>query len=545
MIGLAGALTLQIFDTAGMAPALQFNAAMPPNKMSTPGRVLAATLLLVAAMLPGGCGPDDAGLPSDWVESRTQQAVISMASAMSYARKAGMPCNGNLIIAGAVARGESGLNYSAVGGPNYNGSYDYGLWQINNKAHPQYSKSCLLSPSCNAKAMMGVSSGGKNWKPWVVYWKGYYKKYMATAQAAYPSVCAPPNKAPVGYLDGTNSACEAVYGWAQDPDSPHKALSVHVYFNGPAGAKGAHGVNGGKANVYRSDLCKAIKSCKHGFSVPIPVGLRDNKTRKAYAYTFDAKTGKPTALKNHPKTFKCKPPPPPLGPSKAQKRWVVNPTSFSRWKMSYMKVFHVTTAQAKAYSTGKPMPSTPVLVLATGAPEVWLLDSGTRRHVLNPASMSAWGFSFSQIKKWSKAQVNLYPKGRHWPARRTTLLAPGGGVYVLDSLPPAVGPKPADKGTKPADKGTKPADKGTKPAAADAGQADLAPSSQADAGLPTLLDGQPVRGDGMVLQALPLRESDLQGSCSAGGAPGGGVVLLLGLVLLLALGRSRAKGSSP
>ena len=508
--------------------------------MSTRCRALAQSIVLLASALPGGgCGPDGSGLELDWLESRTQHAVISMAAAMTHARKAGLPCNNNLIIAGAVARAESGLNASAVGGPNYNGSYDYGLWQINNKAHPQYSKSCLLSPSCNAKAMVGVSSGGKYWKPWVVYWKGYYQKYLPAAKAAYPAVCAPPNKAPIGYLDGVNSKCTAVQGWAQDPDSPHTALTVHVYFNGPAGAKGNYGVNGGKANKYRSDLCKAIKSCKHGFSVAIPLGLRDNKAHKVYAYTFDSKTGKPVALKNYPKTFSCAPPSLPLGPAKAQKRWVVGPTSFSKWKMSYMKVFHVSASQAQAYTSGKPLPSVPVLVQAKGTAEVWMLDAGQRRHVLNPASIKAWGLAFSQVQKWSQSQVYLYPKGRHWPASRYALLAPGGGVYVLDSLPsPAKGPGPPDKG---------------KATAADAGapaKADLTPPAAAEMGLAAPLaesgmmpgpDGAIQTSDGMLLPALVPTETELQGSCSTGGGPGSGMLLVLGLFPILVLRRRRAR----
>jgi len=480
---------------------------------------------MVTLALVAGCGPEDPGPLSDWVQSREQHAVISMASAMSYARKAGLPCDNNLIIAGAIARAESGLNTTAVGGPNYNGSYDYGLWQINNKAHPQYSKSCLLSPSCNAKAMVGVSSGGKYWKPWVVYWKGYYTKYLPAAKAAYPSVCAPPNKAPVGYLDGADSKCNALYGWAQDPDAPHKALTVHVYFNGPAGSKGAYGVNAGKADGYRSDLCKAIKSCKHGFSVKIPVGLRDSKPHKAYAYTFDSKTGKPVALKNYPRTFTCKSPAVPLGPAKAFKRWVTGPSSFTRWKMSYINVFHVTSAQAKAYPTGKPMPPTPLLVQAKGEAAVWLLDSGQRRHVLNPASMKAWGLSFSQVQTWPKSQVALYPKGPHWPAKRHVLLAKGGSVYALDSLaaPTKIS---APAGTVQA------APKS--PAGADPG---AAPPADAGPG-----DGEPAAGDGGWLSTTRMSPpgTALAGSCSAGGAPGGGLPLLPGLLLVLALrGRGR------
>lgn len=44
----------------------------------------------------------------------------------------------------------------------------YGLWQINRLAHPQYSPAELMTPVGNAKAMVALSSGGKNWGPWTV-----------------------------------------------------------------------------------------------------------------------------------------------------------------------------------------------------------------------------------------------------------------------------------------------------------------------------------------------------------------------------------------
>ena len=200
-----------------------------------------------------------------------------------------------------------------------------------------------------------------------------------------------------------------------DPDTPSKALRVHVYFNGPAGAKGAHGVNVGYANRYRADLCKAIKSCKHGFATPVPVGLRDNTVHQAYAYTFDSKTAKPVALKNFPRAFNCKPPSVPLGPAASRRRWVTGPTSFAAWKMSYLQIYHLTSAQAAAYTKGKPMPAAPALVRASGKPEVWLLDAGQRRHVLSTASMSSWGLTSSMVKVWPLSQVTQYPQGRSCP----------------------------------------------------------------------------------------------------------------------------------
>ncbi len=120
------------------------------------------------------------------------------------------------------------------------------------------------------------------------------------------------NRPPVGFLDA--ATCSSVAGWAMDPDTPSKALGVHVYFNAPAGASGAIGLNAGLAKGYRADLCKAPGSCNHAFSLAVPPGLRDQKPHKVWAYTFDSKTNKPVTLKSCPRTFTCKPPVPPSIP---------------------------------------------------------------------------------------------------------------------------------------------------------------------------------------------------------------------------------------
>ena len=340
--------------------------------------------------------------------------------------------------------------------------------------------------------------------------------------------CAPANKAPVGYLDGADSKCSSLYGWAQDPDSPSKALTVHVYINGPAGAKGALGLHAGAANIHRADLCKAIKSCKHGFKVAIPVGLRDNKSHKAYAYTFDSKTGKPTALKGYPRTFKCPPPAVPLGPAQARRRWVTGPTSFAKWKLSYYSVYHLSTSQLAAYVLGQPMPQVPQLVRANGTLEVWLLDGSERRHVQSPAIMSAWGFTSAQVQLWSKAQVNLYAKGRAWPQKRHVVIEPGGGVFVLDSIPPVTVTPSADAGLPPQpDSGaTLAPDLGGIPAP-DSG----APWSDAGPGAaPDMASALPV---------TPPPGRDLDGGCATGhhGGSAGGLGCLLVLLLVAILRR--------
>jgi hypothetical protein len=79
----------------------------------------------------------------------------------------------------AIAKAESSWNETAVN-KNTNGTYDYGLWQINS-IHG-YPRGKLLDPGFNASAMARISTFGLNWRPWVAYKSGAYKQYLAEAR---------------------------------------------------------------------------------------------------------------------------------------------------------------------------------------------------------------------------------------------------------------------------------------------------------------------------------------------------------------------------
>lgn len=66
-----------------------------------------------------------------------------------------------------------------------------GLWQINVDAHPQYADENLYDPVTNARAMLAVSSGGKDWTPWSTYPAGMIAEWgkagVALAALGYPT----------------------------------------------------------------------------------------------------------------------------------------------------------------------------------------------------------------------------------------------------------------------------------------------------------------------------------------------------------------------
>jgi len=70
----------------------------------------------------------------------------------------------------AIMRAESGARQNAIGGPNYNGTYDYGCWQINNTER-------ALDPLTGTKiALYKYNHSG--WYPWTVYKTGAYLRYF-------------------------------------------------------------------------------------------------------------------------------------------------------------------------------------------------------------------------------------------------------------------------------------------------------------------------------------------------------------------------------
>lgn len=106
-------------------------------------------------------------------------AVISVAAARQYAQKAGFSGQSlNIIV--AIAQAESGLDTQATHN-NSDGSIDRGILQINDKAHPDVSSTCVFDPTCAFQAGYRISSNGTDFTPWSTYNSGAYLKYMSSS----------------------------------------------------------------------------------------------------------------------------------------------------------------------------------------------------------------------------------------------------------------------------------------------------------------------------------------------------------------------------
>lgn len=122
-----------------------------------------------------------------------------------------------------------------------------------------------------------------------------------------------PNRAPNGKLDAAD--CTHVAGWAQDPDDPTKAIDVHLYVDGPAGAAGATGSDLGAAAISRPDLCTPLGTCTHAFDAPLPAAVYDGKPHELHLYAIDTGGGPNPELAGSPATVTCAPGSGPAGGS--------------------------------------------------------------------------------------------------------------------------------------------------------------------------------------------------------------------------------------
>jgi hypothetical protein len=119
----------------------------------------------------------------------------------------------------------------------------------------------------------------------------------------WPYAEAPPPPQPTrGSLDGVT--CDSISGWAQDPNSGGTAIPVDVYLDGPAGT--GTGLGRFTAGNDRSDLCSAIGSCNHGFTIQPPANLYDGHAHSIYVYGIAVTSGAAnTLLPGSPKALQC------------------------------------------------------------------------------------------------------------------------------------------------------------------------------------------------------------------------------------------------
>lgn len=153
---------------------------------------------VLGALITPGSMLDTSSQPATESNSQTLESSDPNASSATgtlsplqigaLAFNAGIISQAALSIAIAIALAESGGRVSATHS-NTDGSTDYGLWQINGRAHPSYSPSQLVgNASYNAAAMFAISAAGTNWNPWTTFTSGAYRQFLGQANTAASQV---------------------------------------------------------------------------------------------------------------------------------------------------------------------------------------------------------------------------------------------------------------------------------------------------------------------------------------------------------------------
>jgi Lysozyme like domain/Peptidase M15 len=134
-------------------------------------------------------------------------------------------------IMAAIALAESGGRVDAKGGPNDDGSYDYGLWQINS-SHTMYDPDRLMSdPDYNAHAAVSIEKT-QGLSAWTTYKNGAYRNYLVGA-GKHPVTGGKvrPGGGPPGGSDDDSEASLAAWHDYLNPTEPFgplgPALGLH------------------------------------------------------------------------------------------------------------------------------------------------------------------------------------------------------------------------------------------------------------------------------------------------------------------------------
>jgi len=154
-----------------------------------PKLLVAATFAVLALAIPaapvwaadgGVCADCDAGKPDDPGPEADQtptpaQSQYTRRDLRNLAREVGFR---KPKVAAAIAMAESSGDPRAVGVNRKPRSRDRGLFQINDRWHPEVSDRCAFDARCNAEAAYEISKGGRDWRQWSTWHNGAYKEFL-------------------------------------------------------------------------------------------------------------------------------------------------------------------------------------------------------------------------------------------------------------------------------------------------------------------------------------------------------------------------------
>lgn len=146
----------------------------------------------VSAPVSGGSGETAVLVPRSITALVLSAGVVSDAERYQLARGAGWSA-ADAIVATAISIAEDGSgDPSALSGANFNGTRDFGLWQINSIHWAKCGgQAALAVPAVNAACAFGIFGPGRNWCAWSTYERscglghtGSYLAFLGRARAA-------------------------------------------------------------------------------------------------------------------------------------------------------------------------------------------------------------------------------------------------------------------------------------------------------------------------------------------------------------------------
>lgn len=232
---------------------------------------------------------------------------------------------------------------------------------------------------------------------------------------------------PSGNIDSAD--CEGIEGWAQDPDVAEEPIDVALSWLAPSGDIAAVGSTT-TADLYDDELCLILGSCEHGFSVPIPMSLRDELPHLVWAYGINDGDGGNPELGSSPAEFTCAPPTVVDGV-----RRPLEGSAMTDWQFStFFNQASVSDAVLASLPEADAINGPPLLVRAgDGDPTVWLIDRGLKRSISDTAAAN-WKFDLLSATVWNEAQVDVIPQGTAVPDEPLLLKGSLDTIYLFDDL---------------------------------------------------------------------------------------------------------------
>ena len=235
------------------------------------------------------------------------------------------------------------------------------------------------------------------------------------------------------------ASCLTLRGWARDPDESDAAIEVQAWFDGEAGAAGAHSVS--QTADLTSPAC-ASDECGHGFATRVPLSLHDGAEHAVHVYGMGRLGGGNGELDGSPAPLRCDP----LIPA-GTLRHVRNPESYAAWRFDeYFDLLPADEHSIAEHEEDKAWPLVPDLVrIESGADTgLWMLDGGVRRRVTDP---TAWRLDVSTARLATEDELRALPEGFLLPDRPVLVRrARDGAVFVVEPaldprmLPPTITP---------------------------------------------------------------------------------------------------------